>query len=191
MKADDEENICEVKSLGSGELKRQPSWGDINTLIGRIEALEQEREDERIGLVNPIDDVNADIDDFKDNNVTSTNAPTLRRRASPRRGTLARMLMRSQSDKSAFDEEIEEVEQKYDHFELPESTYTFLLAEPILSVPFGMGCVTYAIVRQNIAYTFILWITTHLEKSFASLFFIACTSPIISVSSALHVLFSH
>jgi uncharacterized protein (UPF0335 family) len=140
----DEDNICEVRSLGSGEMKRQPSWGDINALIGRIETLEHER----TRLVNVVDDVNADVEDVKDVNVTSTNAPTLRRRASSRRGLLDRMLMRKQADTNAFEAEIEVVEQKYDNFELPESTYTFLVAEPILSTPFGVGCVTYAMVRQ-------------------------------------------
>ena len=141
-KEDDEEKRFEMKSIGSGEIKRSPSWSDIKSLIGRIETLEQEREDEHVRLVNvSVDDVEED---------KAAEPPALRRRASSRpRGTLARMLMRGQSQKDAeFNEELEEVEKKYDDFELPESTYTFLLAEPIFSAPFAFGCVSYALVRS-------------------------------------------
>ena len=139
-----DEEIIHSVSIGSGEMKRQPSWSDINSLIGRIETLEQEREDEHIRLVNASEGVTAadDIDDFKDNHVTSTDTPTLlRRRTSSRRGILARLMKRRQDD---FDEEIEEVEHKFDDFEFPDSTFTFLITEPILSSPFVMGCATYA-----------------------------------------------
>ena len=68
--------------------------------------------------------------------------------------------MRGQSQKDAeFNEELEEVEKKYDDFELPESTYTFLLAEPIFSAPFAFGCVSYALVR-SLSVSTILYIMT-------------------------------
>jgi S-adenosylmethionine:tRNA-ribosyltransferase-isomerase (queuine synthetase) len=41
---------------------------------------------------------------------------------------------------------LEAVDQLYDNFELPESTYTFLITEPILSLPFAVGCIAYAVV---------------------------------------------
>eukprot|EP00984_Skeletonema_dohrnii_P010533 scaffold4109_cov101-Skeletonema_dohrnii-CCMP3373.AAC.2 len=145
-----DEEIIHSVSIGSGEMKRQPSWSDINSLIGRIETLEQEREDEHIRLVNASEGVTAadDIDDFKDNHVPSTDSPTLRRRTSSRRGILARLMKRRQDD---FDEEIEEVEHKFDDFELPDSTFTFLIAEPILSSPFAMACATYAMCLTCLA----------------------------------------
>ena len=138
----DEESICGVKSIGSGEIKRQPSWSDINSLIGRIETLEQERGD-AIPLVTASDDA-AGVDDYKENNLVSTKElepPTLRRRASSRRGIITRMMLGSR--RGSIEEDVEEVEQKYDDFELPESTFTFLIAEPIISTSFGVGVVSY------------------------------------------------
>ena len=137
----DEESICGVKSIGSGEIKRQPSWSDINSLIGRIETLEQERGDEAIPLVTASDDA-VGIDDYKENNVVSTETPTLRRRASSRRGIIKRMMLGSRR-RTTIEEDVEEVEQRYDDFDLPESTFTFLIAEPMMSTSFGVGCVSY------------------------------------------------
>lgn len=114
----DEESICGVKSIVSGEIKRQPSWSDFHALIDRIETLEQEREDEAAPLVNASDE----IDDVKDDEAVG---------------------IRHTDSRGTFDNEIEEVEHKFDDFEFPESTFTFLCAEPILSIPFAVGCVTY------------------------------------------------
>ena len=139
-KADEEESICGVKSIGSGDIKRQPSWSDINSLIGRIETLEQERGDEAVPLVAASDAV--DIDDCKENNGVCTEPPTIDRRTPSRRGMLRLMLG---SRRGSFETDVEEVEQKYDDFEFPESTYTFLIAEPIISTPCGVGCVAYGI----------------------------------------------
>jgi hypothetical protein len=144
MEDKDEGKPIEVKTIGSGEMKKSPSWSDINTLIGRIESLEHERghhfdED--------------DVDDVKENTSSAAEPPELRRRSSAKakpRG-LARMLMTTKSQKAAYNEQLEEVERKYDEFELPESTYTFLIAEPILSTPFFLGCISYALCLTCLA----------------------------------------
>ena len=134
----------EVKTIGSGEMKKSPSWSDINTLIGRIESLEQERG-------RHFECTEDDVDDVKENTSSAAEPPSeLRRRSSAKakpRG-LARMLMKTKSEKVAYNEELEEMERKYDEFELPESTYTFLIAEPILSTPFFLGCISYALVSR-------------------------------------------
>jgi hypothetical protein len=145
-------DIEEVKTIGSGEMKKSPSWSDINTLIGRIESLEQERG-------HYFECTEDDVDDVKENTSSAAEPPSeLRRRSSvkPRRG-LARMLMKTKSEKVAYNEELEEMERKYDEFELPESTYTFLIAEPILSTPFILGCISYALVSSSLfAYIILL-----------------------------------
>lgn len=41
---------------------------------------------------------------------------------------------------------LEEVEQQHDKFELPASTYTFFITEPVFSLPFFVGLLTYAVV---------------------------------------------
>lgn len=135
-----EESICGVKSIVSGEIKRQPSWSDFNSLINRIETLEQERRDEALPLVNASDDGIADVDDFNDDDAVSL--PSSFRRSSRQR--IKRMLMMMPRRGRTFDNEIEEVEHRFDYFEFPESTFTFLVAEPIFSTPFAAGCVSYA-----------------------------------------------
>ncbi len=135
----DEEGICGVKSIVSGEIKRQPSWSDFNSLIDRIATLEQEHEDV-VPLVNASDDGITDIDNFQDDEAVEL--PSSFRRSSRQRSR--RMMMMAQLRQRSFDDEIEEVEHKFDDFEFPESTFTFLVAEPILSSPFAVGCVTYA-----------------------------------------------
>ena len=45
---------------------------------------------------------------------------------------------------------LEKVEVTYDEFELPESTYTFLITEPILSTPSAVALVTYTGVSSII-----------------------------------------
>jgi hypothetical protein len=41
---------------------------------------------------------------------------------------------------------LEEVEQQHDKFELPASTYTFFITEPVFSLPFLVGLITYGVV---------------------------------------------
>lgn len=40
---------------------------------------------------------------------------------------------------------LEEVEQQHDKFELPASTYTFFITEPVFSLPFFVGLITYGV----------------------------------------------
>ena len=42
---------------------------------------------------------------------------------------------------------LEEVEQQHDKFELPASTYTFFITEPVFSMPFFVALITYTVVR--------------------------------------------
>jgi len=141
MEDKDEGKPIEVKTIGSGEMKKSPSWSDINTLIGRIESLEHE-------LGHHFDE--DDVDDVKENTSSAAEPPELRRRSSAKPRGLARMLMTTKSQKAAYNEQLEDVERKYDEFELPESTYTFLIAEPILSTPFFLGCISYAMVSSSL-----------------------------------------
>ena len=99
-------------------------------------------------------DTKDDVDDVKEN--TSSELPELRRRSSAKPRGLARMLMPTKSQKAAYNEQLEEVERKYDEFELPESTYTFLITEPILSTPFFLGCISYALVSSSLFMLIIL-----------------------------------
>jgi len=41
---------------------------------------------------------------------------------------------------------LEEVEQQHDKFELPASTYTFFITEPVFSLPFFVALITYGVV---------------------------------------------
>ena len=167
----DEGTPIEVKTIGSGEMKKAPSWSDINTLICRIESLEHERG-------HHFENTEDDVDDDKEN--TSSELPELRRRSSAKPRGLARMLMPTKSQKAAYNEQLEEVERKYDEFELPESTYTFLITEPILSTPFFLGCISYALVSSslfayNIIYhMIILSIASHISLSIASSYISLC-----------------
>lgn len=56
----DEGKPIKVKRIGSGEMKKSPSWSDINTLIGRIESLEHERG-------HHFENTEDDVDDVKEN----------------------------------------------------------------------------------------------------------------------------
>ena len=41
---------------------------------------------------------------------------------------------------------LEEVEEQHDKFELPASTYTFFITEPVFSMPFLVALITYGVV---------------------------------------------
>lgn len=41
---------------------------------------------------------------------------------------------------------LEEVEQQHDKFELPASTYTFFITEPVFSMPYFVALITYGVV---------------------------------------------
>ncbi len=41
---------------------------------------------------------------------------------------------------------LEEVEQQHDNFELPASTYTFFITEPVFSLPYLVALITYGVV---------------------------------------------
>ena len=42
---------------------------------------------------------------------------------------------------------LEEVEQQHDKFDLPASTYTFFITEPVFSMPFFVALITYGVVN--------------------------------------------
>lgn len=124
-----------VSSIASGVVEDNntttPSLTDFNTLVKQTKDM-QERMDalEKVGLLQQIDN----SDDEKDDPFMATKRNSLKEdvesaNQSTRRRTLGQ---EGEMTESA-------VEAKYDEYELPESTYSLLMTEKIMSIPFFTG----------------------------------------------------
>ena len=162
--------FADEEKLPIDEQDEQPWRSEFNALLDRMETLEQQCQQQHGGASNRVtfcDEIHGNIDDPtsaakeepKTNIANGTN--------NLRRHSLVRLLMPRQNNraqrsfsapettlsKSALQYNIqesvvglEEVEATYDNFHLPDSSYTFLITEPILSAPFAVGLIAYAIV---------------------------------------------
>jgi hypothetical protein len=154
----------------------QPSRSEFNFLLGRVKILEeqqsQQRKEEATQRISFGDSVTYG-DPVTDNNKLSDTAAEeenthgtnhFRRRSlfrimlrgtgrQPWRGRRAHSAPHTSLNESVAGLQpqesvpgLEAVDRVYDNFELPESAYTFLITEPILSTPFAVGCMAYAVV---------------------------------------------
>jgi hypothetical protein len=175
-----EEEPIDIDITEDGE----PWRSEFNFLLGRIKILEEKQSQQRKERVSFIDDVfyNSDpVSDNKNNNFSNTTdaEEANTNEANFRRHSLIRLILRGTGRQPGRAQSaphtslnasvarlqqlqesvagLEEVDQLYDNFELPESTYTFLITEPILSMPFAVGCIGYGVVSY---FDFVL--TSHL-----------------------------
>ncbi len=152
----------------------QPSRSEFNFLLDRMkkmeEQLSQQRKEEATQSVSFGDSVTYG-DPAADNNKllsdvaaeeANTHVTHFRRRSLIRiilRGTGRQSRRAHSTPQTSLDDEslarlqreesvvgLEAVDQLHDNFELPESVYTFLITEPILSTPFAVGCIAYVVV---------------------------------------------
>ena len=164
---------ADEENLSIDEQDGQPWRSEFNALLGRIKTLEQQCQqqhhedteqkscDEGVNSVVSAPTVTSNehilSDTAAEKEKTNNNGPTTFRRHS-----LFRLLLRKQNhqpQRSLSAPEamlhhlghesvagLEEVEIRYDQFYLPQSSFTFLITEPILSAPFAAGLITYAVV---------------------------------------------
>jgi hypothetical protein len=152
----------------------QPWRSEFNFLLGRIKTLEeqlsQQRKEEATKSECIGDSVTYGDPVAENSKLSDTAAEEANTHGTHfRRQSLARLILRGTGQQprraystqhTSLDESVararlqleesvvglEAVNQVYDNFELPESAYTFLITEPILSTPFAVGCITYAVV---------------------------------------------
>lgn len=155
-----------------GQQQQQPSRSEFNALLGRMQILEQQCQqhqnqpavnngERRISWAMDIDDsvssppsTSPDNEEGHDafNNDDNRSQPSSQR-PSRRRSSFMRLLMSPQIRTQENNNRslvrrltLEEVEEQHDKFELPASTYTFFITEPVFSMPFLVALITYGVV---------------------------------------------
>eukprot|EP00986_Skeletonema_menzelii_P019098 scaffold27063_cov200-Skeletonema_menzelii.AAC.2 len=152
----------------------QPWRSEFNSLLDRMETLEQQyqQQQQHEGATKGVtfcDEVHSNNRLYDDPTSAAEEPETKNGTTNLRRHSLVRLLMpkpkqnnRAQRSHSAPETTLsrsslqyniqesvfglEQVEARYDEFHLPESSYTFLITEPILSAPFAVGLIAYAVV---------------------------------------------
>eukprot|EP00984_Skeletonema_dohrnii_P035952 scaffold36362_cov155-Skeletonema_dohrnii-CCMP3373.AAC.6 len=149
--------------LSIDEQDGQPWRSEFNALLGRMKTLEQQcqQQHQEDKIVNSDDSTpnvtsnNQILSDTAAEEAKTNNNGTTFRRHSVLRHLLGKQHHQPQRSHSApeatlhhLDESVaglEEVDLRYDNFHLPESSFTFLITEPILSAPFAVGLIAYAV----------------------------------------------
>jgi len=154
---------ADEENLSIDEQEGQPWRSEFNALLGRMKTLEQQcqQQHQEDTIVNSDDSTpnvtrkNQILSDTAAEEAKTKNNGTTFRRHSVLRHLLGKQHHQPQRSHSApevtlhhLDESVaglEEVDLRYDNFHLPESSFTFLITEPILSAPFAVGLVAYAV----------------------------------------------
>ncbi len=120
----------------------EPWRTEFNALLDRMKTLEQQcqQQQHEEDVPAPKTQISSNTDAKKEPETEDPfNIPRRRRTwAHPPPGT-TRQFQESVAG-------LEQVDLIYDNFHLPASTFTFLIAEPVLSAPFAVGLISYTVV---------------------------------------------
>lgn len=164
------DDLDDLQNGASDGQQQQPSRSEFDALLGRMQILEQQcQQHQKQPAVNSGErriSWSMNIDDAmnNDDSVSSPPSPSPdneerhavnnQQRPRRRRSTFMRLIMSQRSlsasttslQQNARRITLEEVEQQHDKFELPASTYTFFITEPVFSLPYFVGLLTYGVV---------------------------------------------
>lgn len=151
--SDNEEN------LPIDDEQQQPWKSEFNALLDRMKTLEQQCQQHGEDIPAPKNQMLSNNNANKEPETEETNNIPRRRRHS-----IARLLKRRahsapgnslqfQANVQESVAGLEEVDLICDNFQLPASTFTFLITEPILSAPFIVGLVAYTVVSGIFVYS--------------------------------------